>query len=415
MSFIGRLSSLQRFTQGRDQITQSQILFAEHSTRLNTGQRLIHNYDSVDAGKNLIQTTGKLTEYNTITTNQSQAITELELSESALNNIKDIIDQIKTDASQASSGTSSSNDLKVFGEQLRNFGENIFQLANSKVGNKFLFGGIQSDLKVISHSAGATFANASYKEGQTDLGERKVGAIESSVSLQALFASQSQSAQYAGSSFIAPLTSNADFNLIVNNGSDNINIGNIALSAGDDITTIVNKINSAFNAAGGQGSIVSNGGGFLSFDTALATNSLDNGRAQIIISPGSTSLNSLGLTASTSKGTSGSLFNTLTNLEAAYNSGDNNAVRNSLIEVEDNLNRIINTQSKLGDLVNRFNVAIEQNTERSSDYQLKQADIARIPVAEAIQKVTSAQAALAANIKASAAIMGQNIFDFITI
>jgi flagellar hook-associated protein 3 FlgL len=418
MSLIGRLSSLQRFDRGRNQVTQSQTLFAEHSTRLNTGQRLIHNYDSLSTGKDLVQVTGKILEYDNLAGHQAKAVTELELSESALNNIKELMDEIKADALQASSGTSSDADLGVFGEQLRTFGENIFQLANSKIGNKFLFAGVQSDLKVITHFAGATFANAVYKEGVSDLGERKVGEIESSVGLSEVFTTSSRSAQHAGSSFLAPLTANADFRLIVNNGIEDINVGNISLSAGDSMATVINKINTAFNAAGGEGSIVTNGGGYLQFDTALISDSIDNGRAAIIISQGDNlpnSLGELGLTKSNNQGTSANLISMLANLEAAYNSGDNEAVSRVLIDIEDNLDRVTNAQSKLGDLVSRLNLATEKNTEKKSGYEIKQADIAKIPVAEAIQKVSAAQAALAANIKASAAILGQNIFDFISI
>ncbi len=412
---IGRLGSYQRFSRNLDQLISSQSSFAKDTTRLNTGQRYLNNYDAMDGNKSLIQVTGRLINSNQIVENQSRAATELELAESSLSSIKELLDQIKQDAIQGSSETSAASDLQVFGVQLRNLGENLFQQANLKIGNKYLFGGIQSDIPVVTHTAGSLFGNAIYKEGASDLGERVLGDVQSSISLSEVFNSSESAASITGSSFTT-LTANAELNLIVNDGTQEYMLGDIALASGDDITAVITKINTAFTAAGGTGSIVSNDGGALKFDTSLITGNKQNDAASIIISPGSNlpnSLGSLGLSQSSASGTSGSIIDTLAKLDEAYNSGDSETIRETIIDIDANIERLINAQAKLGNLVNRLEEASFFNTENGELLKEQQVDLAQLPAAEAIQKVNAAQASLSAILRSSSQMMDLSIFDFI--
>ncbi len=415
---LGRLSSLQRFNDGRDHIVLNQSQFAGHTMRLNTGQRLLNNYDEMGGSKDLIQVTGLIEHAKKLSENHSKAATELELAESALGNMKDILDQIKTDAIQGGSDTTARDDLEILGVQLRNLGENLYQLANTKLGNKFIFGGKQSDITVVDYVPNGLFNNADYKEAQTDLGERSVEGIQSSISLQNIFSKASQAASYTGTAFTSPLAANAELNLVVNDGKNDINLGDIAFASGDTITDIINKINTAFTTAGGAGTIVSNNAGKLAFTTSTITNSIDNASAAIIVNPGNTlpnSLSSLGLRATTEKGVSGDIREALARLDTAYNTNDSAAIRSTIIDIQENLDRLINAQAKLGDLVRKFNDSEKKNLDNVDALKTDQANIAKIPVVDAIQKVSVAQTVLNSSLQASAAILKMNIFDFISI
>lgn len=415
---LGRLSSLQRFNDGRDHIVLNQSQFAEHTMRLNTGQRLLNNYDGIDGSKALIQVTGRIENAKKISENQSKAATELELAESALNNMKDILDQIKTDALQGGSDTTARDDLEILGVQLRSLGENLYQLGNTKLGNKFIFGGKQSDLTVVDFVPNALFNSANYKEGQTDLGERSVENVQSSISLKDLFSKAAAPATYTGSVFTSPLIANAEINLVVNDGNNDINLGDVSFASGDTIADVVNKINTAFTAAGGSGTIVSNSGGALAFTTSSITGSIDNASAAIIVNPGNSlpnSLSSLGLRSTTSKGTSSDIREALAKLDTAYNTNDTQAIRSTIVDIQENLDRLINAQAKLGDLVKKFNDGEKRNLDAVDALKTDQANIARIPVVDAIQKVSVAQTVLNSSLQASAAILKMNIFDFVSL
>ncbi len=415
---LGRLSSLQRFNDGRDHIVLNQSQFAEHTMRLNTGQRLLNNYDEIGGSKDLIQVTGLIEHSKKLSENHSKAATELELAESALGNMKDILDQIKTDALQGGSDTTAREDLEILGVQLRSLGENLYQLANTKLGNKFIFGGKQSDLTVVDHVPNSLFNNADYKEAQTDLGERSVEGIQSSISLQEIFSKTAEPATYTGIAFTSPLAANAEMNLVVNDGKNDIDLGDVAFASGDTITDIVNKINTAFTTAGGSGTIVSNNAGKLAFTTSTITGSIDNASAAIIVNPGNSlpnSLSSLGLRATTAKGISGDIREALARLDTAYNTNDTAAIRSTLIDIQENLDRLINAQAKLGDLVKKFNDGTKKDLDGIDALKTDQANIAKIPVVDAIQKVSVAQTVLNSSLQASAAILKMNIFDFVSL
>jgi flagellin-like hook-associated protein FlgL len=329
------------------------------------------------------------------------------------------LDQLKEDALLGATDTASDDDRKVLGTQLRNLGENLFRLSNSKIGKKYLFGGTQSNIPVITHSAGGIFSNAVYKEGKLELAERKTENIQSSVSLSKLFKTESSSASYTGTSpGVIPLTSNAQINLLIHDGNKNINVGDINFNTGDDLNTITTKINSAFNSSGGEGSIVEIDSGKLKFDTSLITGNQKNASARVVISQGSNlpnTLSNLGLSITTSKGTSANIREILSKLDEAYNSNDSEALRNLIVDIDENLNHITATKAQLGDLVSKFNAITEKSSELKMNYQIKQSDIAKIPVVEAIEEVNKAQAVLQATMKSSADIISQNVFDFLRI
>jgi hypothetical protein len=74
---------------------------------------------------------------------------------------------------------------------------------------------------------------------------------------------------------------------------------------------------------------------------------------------------------------------------------------------------LISTKSQLGDLANKFNAKTEQYSDLKIDYQIQQADIAKIPMVEAIEDVNKSQAVLQATMRSSTQLMSQNIFDFL--
>jgi flagellin-like hook-associated protein FlgL len=136
MAFVGRLGTWQRFNFNKNILLDNQATFAKDTLRLNTGQRLLTNYDQINGSKDLIEVTGKLAETVSRGKNSSLAATELELAESSLQNIKEILDQVKSDALLASSDLTSDSDKQILGKKLRYLGENLFQSANVKVGTK---------------------------------------------------------------------------------------------------------------------------------------------------------------------------------------------------------------------------------------------------------------------------------------
>jgi flagellar hook-associated protein 3 FlgL len=413
---VGRVSTGQKFGSARESILQNQLYFSQKSLQMNTGQRVLNNYSNYNGTRDLTAITGKLTQKTQQVENYSLASTELELAETALNNMKDVLDAIKVDALQASNDTYGPEDLAILGDQLRNLGENVYLIANTKIGDKYIFGGLESDKKVIDFSSGDLFANAVYKEGVAENGSRAVEGIQSSVSLKDVFNKNSASAQLQSVGFVTPLVAASQINLTVNDGTKDIYVGDINFNIGDTMALVVANINAAFNAAGGTGSIVQDGGGFLDFDTAFASGNVQNSAASIIVSDGLTlpgTLGDLGLNSSTVFGESKDLRQTLGELDSAYHSGDNKRIRDSLADLQANIERLIDSTSQIGNLNKLFNEQVDRENYNADLAKVQQADIAQIPVAEIAQQLNSAQTVLGYTMQFGARIMQQNIFDFI--
>lgn len=416
MMNLGRLSTGQKYNFYKNNIVQNQVDFSKKSLQVNTGKRYLNNYSQYGGTRDLSIVNSELGALDQTIQNTSIASTELGLAETALNSMKELLDQVKLDALQGSNDTYSPTELKILGEQLRKLGENIYSVSNTKIGNKYIFGGLQSDKKVVDYKSGDLFDNALYKEGLAELGNRQIEGSQSSVSLQDIFNQNSQSAQVQGQAFAVPLAAAAQINLVVHDGESEIIVGDIDFAAGDDLATIVTKINTAFNDAGGSGTIVEDAGGFLAFDTAGVTGNVENSAAMIAVSQGLTSpgsLADLGLNSSTNYGVSKDLRQTLGELDSAYFSGDNQRLRNSLADIEANMDRLISTITEIGNLQKQFDEGTERLSEKQDLKEVEQADIVQIPVAEAMQNLNAAQQVYSLTLQFSTRVMQQSLFDFI--
>ena len=106
-------------------------------------------------------------------------------------------------------------------------------------------------------------------------------------------------------------------------------------------------------------------------------------------------------------------INQLNSTQFFYFSGDNQRVRNSLADLQANIDRLVSTVSEIGNLNKQFNEQVDRESFNQENMKLSQADIAQIPIAEAAQNLNAAQTVLGYTMQSSSRIMQQNIFDFI--
>jgi flagellin-like hook-associated protein FlgL len=416
MSVLGRLSSMQQFLGTRSNLLSNQYELSEATTKMNLGKRTLSAIEDPHATSSIVWKNSNIAKRSNAEDQKAIAVSELELAESSLVSIKEALDEIKADAVYAASDTSGELDRDNVASKMRSLGETIVKLSNSKVGEKYLFSGTQSDLKTIDYTANTVFANAQYKEGKVDLGERKVQGYTASVSLQEVYNSTESSAIIASSAPSAGVI-NGDIKLIINDGNGNIiDTGDISF-AGDNTASSIVKINAAFNAAGGLGSIaIQDPAGYIKLDTALITNGVKNSEASITLKKGTNPLNVLNeinMKEGTTKGISGSLQNTLSKLEAAYKSNDSAAIRTVLVDLDAAIDRLITSEAKLGALVKNLEDSSIVDADIKNYLQIEKSSIEDMPITDAISDVTQAQAVVAATMQASSIVFQQNIFNFL--
>ena len=115
MMNVGRISTGQQYNSARDSILRNQYDFAQKTVQMNTQQRVLNNYTEYGGTRSLVSATGELAHKKQQVKNYQNASTELGLAETALTNIKDLLDTVKTDALQAANDTNSAAELKIFG------------------------------------------------------------------------------------------------------------------------------------------------------------------------------------------------------------------------------------------------------------------------------------------------------------
>lgn len=406
-----------RFTSQNNHLALNQQRFAEHSSRLNLQQKHLTNYEVTGGSKELLRNRALIKRFETIEKNETSAAAEIALMSTTLGGLKNILDKIKSSALKGGSDTNGPEELLILGQELRGLAKDFFDGVNTQINGRYIFAGLASDKKVFDVGENAVFASGSYLEGSTYPGDKIVEGKKAGVGLDSLFSAQESSANYLGTApSVLPLAANAQLNLVVNDGYNEINVGDISFTTGDSLATVASKINTAFTNAGGQGSIVQVTAGKLDFNTNLITGNLKNSNAEIIINPGSTlpnTLDELGLTAGNATGTSTNIQNAFTKLEDAYNSQNNQLVREALVDIQDLTDRLVLTETQLGDMESKFSNAINNHFNLRTNLEIQESELATLPIADAIQQVTASQASLNGSMQAAAAVMQASIFNFL--
>ncbi len=415
MSELGRLGTAQRFSLTQGFLQNSQKTLLEDTQRMNSAKRRLSVYEDPSASLISQKLTNIISRNEHLDELRQLATTELEMAETSLSAIEDIMLKIKENSVLGSNGTMGETERLALADQMRNQGLNIVQLLNSKVANKYIFSGVNSDQKTISIQDSADFASAIYRGGSDIELERSTGALQTSVNLTELLTAESASASVTGTNLNPVAT--GQIRLLVDDGNGNvIDTGDITFS-GSNISTIVSRINTAFAAAGGSGAIAQqNPTGYLNLDTSLITGSAPNSDARITVRAGTTvgtALSNTGLSVGTYRGTDGSLMATLSDLEAGYRLNDTSLIRSAQKNLESNISRILAKRTELGHLSKRVEAQLDLESAETANLQVRRANMDDIPVAEALNAITKSQNALNSAMDAASTLFSQNIFDYL--
>lgn len=414
MAEVHRLSSSQRYGLASDGVLRNQDQVLQDTMRMNTGKRRLNLYDDPLASIRSYNYESKISRNEHYQQIRNIALTELEVAETALTEVSGILETLKADSVRGANGTLGPDERETYAQQVRELGLNIVQLLNSKVGNKYIFSGKDTDKKTLLLEENSNFSSASFKEGALTDGMREVANITSSVDLETLLTVDGAAASVTASN--ANPTVSGDIKITVDDGNGNIiSTGNLSF-AGDNIATVVGDINTAFTTAGGSGAIASSSAGKLVLNTDLITSDSKNKNARITLTEGDspgTALTNLGLSEGTWRGTSINLMDTLSKLEAAYKLNDSSGILAAQADLTANIDRITGVRTEIGHLEKRVEARLDLEDQERVDMKELQSDLDDIPVTEALQAITKAQTVLNGTVETASMLFRNNIFDFI--
>jgi flagellin-like hook-associated protein FlgL len=424
MTGIGRVGFMQRMTNIKDQVLLSQGTYVEDSLKLNSGNKILKISDDPAAVKKINEYSGTILEAKEKSSVKSSVESLLSISETAISDIKKILDDIKTDSLSASNATANDADRESYADVLLASTENLFRLANSKVNGQFIFSGKQSDKKTIDFNPDNLFFQNQYLEGATDQGPREIYGTNSSITLDDLFNSTASPAIISSKSAAnATITSTSDIRLVIEDGNGNVfDTGNINLPAGTAmfppaLPNVVGIINTAANTVGLVGNIAQeNPVGFLEFNTSLITGNKSNKSAAISIGNGTTlgsALNDFKITAHKKNGESQNIQNTLAELYKAYVANDVAGIRTAMVDLDANVSRAINKQTLTGELKNRFEESRIRDEDQTDSLKLRKSSLEDIPTAEAIVNANKSKLVLDNVLRNASSLSNANIFNFL--
>lgn len=411
-----RLSTNMIFSMMTSQISDNQKEIVNLTKQINESKNFTTSYDNPVAFIGSVATGGRILENNQTLRDLDLSISELEVAETPLRTMKDIMDRINEIALRASNGSTSADERVIFKNELRTLGESVVQLSNSKVGDKYIFSGQQSSFQTIRLDTGADFKTAIYKHNQDDTKERFINGQPTSISLKEVLLAEPEGASMTSTAINPVVQSNGDLVMEVDDGNGNKTQFSTSLASGDDLSTVITKINAAFTTAGGLGTIAQESPlGYLNFNTNLVTGNSKNSKAMISIDKSSSSeiTDVLYLKKQKIYGSEMGILNTLSDLESALSSNDEGSIRDLLGNINFNITQLNSKISNVGLLMSQaqsFKLSAEDlNIKLESDLSA----IQDLDFISASLELNNAQSALQTAIRTSSNFFSFSLSNFL--
>lgn len=153
-----RISTQQLQQQGINTVLRQQALVSKTQQQLSTGQRILTPADDPIGASRALALTQAISINNQYQSTIDTARARLNLEESTLNGINNLLQNVRTLAVQANNSTLSDNDRASIAIEVRQRLDEVLSLANNKDGNgDYLFAGYKSQTQPFTRTAAGTY------------------------------------------------------------------------------------------------------------------------------------------------------------------------------------------------------------------------------------------------------------------
>lgn len=413
---LDRVSTNLLFSLSSKTIRDNQSSVYDLANKVSLGKKYVNSYEDPQSLMAANTIKAKLLANEQVVRDRQTSISDLNAQEIALTSILDITDRIHEITVAAGSDTIAAEERIIYNNEIQKLGESIVQFVNSKVGERYIFSGQQSDLQTIRLEDNASFEQAIYKHNQDNGLERMIDTTPTSVSLKDSLLAEAASAKLISNVINPVSTKTGDINFEVDDGNGTLTNFSVTINVGDDLNTIINAINTSFTGAGGLGAIAQESpSGYLQMNTDLVTGSTNNKQAKISVQ--STSdlnvTNELGISRQDYYGREMGLLRSISTLQTALTANDSSTIRNMIDQFKFNMGELNASRSMVGLYLSnaeRLNSASEDlDLKLQTDLSLKE----DLDMIDATVKMNNLQVALQAAVQTTANMFSISIGNFL--
>ena len=415
---VDRLSTRQIYDHFHSNILFNQDALVSSSNKINLGTSFTNNYEDPRANTLSLDFEGQILQNNEIMTNRSNALTEVELAESAVASIKDNLDKLKEVAITAANATSDESIFRSFITEVRSIGEAVIQLGNTKSGEKYIFSGKQSNLTTFELlDPNDTFDTTVYKEGSDNGKQKETESIEFTFDIGDAIIGPGNPAILEARNLNPTISApGGTLDLSINDGNDNRFNISVVMNTGDPIATIIANINAAFNAAGGVGAIASEDPQYqIKLDTSLITGHSTNAEAEIVIQSSSTPqvIDDIGFGAKSDRGNDIGTLRIAAALESALKAGDQDAMQALIKQIDENTTQLLDLRARMGLTMRRITNSNDIDDILGNQLQTALSRVRDVNFVDANLELTTAQSRLQSSIETASSFFNSSLNNFL--
>ena len=350
----------------------------------------------------------------------------LDLTDSTLNAVGDSLIRAKELALSQANATANADTMKAVAEEVKNIYDHLLQLANTKLGNSYIFAGHKTDTPPFSRDDDYI---ASYN-GEAEVTDITCNAANAGTGLDGKYLTLSSPSTdyYVWYNVDGGSTDPAEADPAVANRIG-IEVGIVGIGVGDSANTVANETAAAINNIVGLGAelsgdkvtvtnaatgdVVNSVDNDSGFSITTITQGTDGDKNGISIIAGENLEIDINVNGEELFLSEVNIFEVLRELKAGLETNDSDAISAQLGPLDDALDQILKARANVGTKLNR----LEATENHWADFKLNitqmLSDTEDADMIKTVTDLASQEAAYQASLAASARIIQPSLIDFL--
>lgn len=391
----------------------------KYQNQMATGKRIqLPSDDPVIAARALKLRTD-VSEVDQYQRNIKDAQSWLDITESTLNNIGDVLKRTRELAVQAANGTNTPEDTQKIASEIKQLRSQIIHLGNSTYAGRYIFSGYQTDVPLLDEATGRFLISVNNTEDikyEIGIGDN----ININVPGGDLFnmggvASGDTSGTAVGNALAFPLVLASDELSLSVDGGANTPV-TIATGTYNNMKDLVTAIQTGIESSALKGKLAVTASGnslkFISTTKGVASS--------VHIDTASPAANDLGLQGPPLPvetggvdGQVGSLISDYDDFITALNNGDNNTVSNMLSVFDNHINNLLRVRADTGARVNRLDLTANRLDNDNINFTRLMSENEDVDMSETIMNLKNEENVYNASLAGGARIIQPSLVDFL--